>query len=78
MSAPFGSYSQCIPTRFKKDIVRAAMPDGSDLVALENMQRVLANINMQHRVTQSDMEIIFKEIGGTTKAIPADRLMTII
>ena len=72
------SYAQEIPTRFKKDIVRAARPDECDKIALEGMQKVIANINMEHRISRADMETIFQEIGGESKAIPADRLMNIL
>ena len=74
----FFSYAQEIPSRFKKDIVRAAKQDNTDRVALEGMQQVIANINMQHRISRSDMETIFREIGGEAGAIPAERFMSII
>lgn len=67
-----------MPSRFKKDLLRAAMTGESDRVALDGMQRVLTNINMQHRVTRSEMETIFREVGGNTDAIPVDRFMKII
>ena len=72
------SYAQCLPTRFKKDLIRAASSGQGDRVALDGMQRVLANINMDHRVTRSDIETIFQEIGGSTDAIPVEKLMRII
>jgi hypothetical protein len=78
LSFNFFSYAQEIPSRFKKDIVRAAKQDKTDRVALEGMQRVIANINMQHRISRSDMETIFRENGGETGAIPAERFMNII
>ena len=54
------------------------MAEKSDRIALEGMQKVLANINMAHRLTRSEMEIIFKEIGGSTDAISKENLMKII
>ena len=75
----FCSYTQEIPTRFKKDIVRAAQRVDNKDIVLEGMQRVIANINMEHRVSPTDMEIIFQEMGGgEAKAISPDRLMTIL
>lgn len=71
------SYAQCMPSRFKKDLL-SAMADKGDRVALDGMQRVLANINMADRVSRSDMEIIFKEIGGNAEAISKENLMKII
>jgi hypothetical protein len=77
-SLRYYSYTQEIPSRFKKDIVRAAKHDETDRIALEGMQRVITNINMEHMITRQDMETIFREIGGETKMIPADRFMKII
>ena len=51
------------------------MAEKNDRVALDGMQKVLANINMADRVTRSDLEIIFKEIGGSSKAISKENLM---
>jgi hypothetical protein len=77
-SLRYYSYTQEIPSRFKKDIVRAAKQDETDRIALEGMQRVITNINMEHRITPQDMETIFLEIGGETRMISADRFMKII
>ncbi len=54
------------------------MQGKSDRIALEGMQRVIANINMEHMVSRSEMETIFREIGGEAGAIPADRLLNLI
>jgi hypothetical protein len=54
------------------------MSENSDRIALHGMQKVLANIHMDHRVTKSDMEVIFKEIGGNAEAISKENLMKII
>ena len=59
----FTSYTQCIPSRFKKDIVRAAKDDDSEHIAIDGLQRVLANIGASQKVSRNDMEIIFSEIG---------------
>jgi hypothetical protein len=66
-----------MPSRFKKELL-SAMAEKGDRVALDGMQRVLANINMADRVSRSDMEIIFKEIGGNAEAISKENLMKII
>lgn len=54
------------------------MSEDSERVALDGLQKVLSNINMGHKVTRTEMETIFKEVGGSTEAIPVDRLMKII
>jgi hypothetical protein len=75
----FFSYAQTIPSRFKKDIARAAKQDKTNTrVGLEGMRQVMANINMEHRISCSEMETIFREIGGEKGAIPAERFMNLI
>lgn len=54
------------------------MTADSERVALDGMQKVLANINMGDRVTRVEMETIFQEVGGNTEAIHVDRLLKII
>ena len=71
------SYSREIPSRFKKDIVKAAMQQDSG-IAMEGLQRVLANINMQDRVSPRHMQVIFRELGGEAGIIPSERMMSII
>ena len=76
------SYSQEMRSRFKKDILsaakKAAKKDETDRVALEGMQRVLANINMQDKISPEEMDMIFHEMGGECRMIPTDRLMRIL
>jgi hypothetical protein len=76
------SYTQEIPSRFKKDILsaakKAAKKDETDRVALEGMQRVLANINMQDKISAQEMDMIFHEMGGECRMIPTDSLMRIL
>lgn len=57
------SYSQCIPSRFKKDIVRAAKDTESEHIAIEGLEKVLNNIGASQKVSRTDMEIIFSEMG---------------
>ena len=57
------SYSQCIPSRFKKDIVRAAKDAESEHVAIEGLEKVISNIGASQKVSRNDMEVIFSEIG---------------
>ena len=72
------SYTRCIPSRVQKDIVKAAKTNDADSIALDGMQRLIANIQMEHKVSYADMETIFREIGGANKTIPADQLIRII
>ena len=76
-------HSRCIPSRFQKDIIKVATKDnhqeGQDKVAITGIATLIANINMEHKVSKSDVETIFMEIGcPNKKTIPADQLMQII
>ena len=70
-----GSYTQECPSRFKKEIVRAAKKDDTNTIAVDGMQRVISNINMEHKVSKEDMELIFHEVGERNGTISADRFM---
>jgi hypothetical protein len=75
----FPSYTQELPGRFKKDIVKAATTlEHSDRIALKDMQRVLANIGVSHIMTNTEMQLIFEELGNGTGKIPAQRMTQII
>ena len=71
------SYRQCLPSRFKKDLVKAAKKDENGQIALVDLQQVIENISMQHKVSEQEMETIFQEMGESGK-ISADKFMTII
>mmetsp|Transcript_8385 Transcript_8385/g.17400 ORF Transcript_8385/g.17400 Transcript_8385/m.17400 type:complete len:119 (-) Transcript_8385:186-542(-) len=70
-------YSQCIPTRFKKDIVRAAKDEKSEHVAIEGLEKVMANIGASQKVSRNDMEIIFSEIGESGR-ISTEKMFKLI
>ena len=73
------SYTQALPSRFKKDIVRAAkLEDEATGIGMEGMQRVLENINMQDKISDHEMKVIFDEIGGESGEIPVDSMLKII
>jgi len=71
------SYTQEIPSRFKKDIVRAAADESNDRIALDGMQRVLTNIGAENCLTSSEMKILFEELGNGTH-MPVQNMSRII
>ena len=71
------SYTREIPSRFRKDIIQAAKSNETDRIALDGMQRVLSNINMQHKLSECEMKTIFRELGNDGE-IPVDRMLRII
>jgi hypothetical protein len=44
--------------------VKAATLEQSDRIALEGKQRVLANIGASHIMTNTEMQLIFEELGN--------------
>ena len=76
----FYSYSRELPSRFKKDIIRAAKQNESEAehIFLEGFQKVIANINMQHKVSHSDIRTIFYEIGDSSGKVRAERMLQML
>lgn len=75
MNNPLQSYAQSVPSRCKKDIVRAAKQEDTNNITIDGMQHVISNINMEHKVSRADVELIFREIGETNGMISTDRFM---
>jgi len=71
------SYSQEMPSRFKKEVVRAAKMPENEAVALEGLERVLHNIGASHKISLEDLQVIFNEL-GEAGSIPADRMVKLI
>jgi Ca2+-binding EF-hand superfamily protein len=77
----FHSYTQTVPSRFKKGIVAAAksrQKDENGLIGAAGMHRVMTNIKMADRITQQEMSIIFQGIGCESGLIHADEMMKFI
>lgn len=69
-------YQRELPSRFKKDILNAAMQDDSERVGVEGLHRVIQNIGVQHKVSREDVEIIFSEISeGEQGYIPTEQML---
>lgn len=71
------NYAQCIPTRFKKDIIRAAKEAETEHIALEGLQKVIANIGASSKVSRHDMELIFFE-NGVSGRISTEQMLKIL
>ncbi len=71
-SPRFFSYRQTFPKRFQKDIIKAASQVSSSnstlqsdggIISAEGIEHVLQNIAAGHKMTRSEIENIFREIG---------------
>lgn len=73
------SYTQELPTRFKKEVAAAALSyEQSDLIAMDGLQRVLHNIGAENRISEGDMKLIFHTIGNEHGEIPVLRFIEIL
>jgi hypothetical protein len=71
-------YTQEIPSRFKKDIIRAAAVEPSGKIASEGLEKVITNIGACHKVSREDVELIFREVGCAEGFIPAERMLQML
>jgi hypothetical protein len=80
------NYDREVPSRFKKDILKAAAVHGGKVsrngeveavVAMDSLKRVLGNIHMENRLTQQEMQALFEELGNG-KEIPAQNIIKFI
>jgi hypothetical protein len=77
------NYDREIPSRFKKELLKAATTTPldaaakSEVVAMDNLQRVLANIGAENRLTRNEIRCIFEELGNG-KEIPAQSMIKFI
>jgi hypothetical protein len=69
------SYAQCLPSRFKKDLIRAAT--SGDRIGMSGIQKVLGNIGAGNRLTETEIKTIFDKY-GTNGEIPSKDLVQII
>jgi hypothetical protein len=57
--------------------MKAATLEDSDHVAPHSLSRMLANIGAENRLSSSEIEVIFKELGNGTQ-IPAQNMVKIL
>jgi hypothetical protein len=74
------SYTQEIPTRFKKDIVSAAVAsnDKNAAVNVVGLQHVLKNIGAAHVLSVHEMHSIFMEMGNERGEIPTTKMVQLL
>jgi hypothetical protein len=72
------SYTQTIPSRFKKEIACAAANTSpaalnSSSIAPDGLQRLLVDIGAEHRLANDDLQAIFRQAGDQYGNIPTSR-----
>jgi hypothetical protein len=77
VSCFFFSYTQEIPTRFKKDIVNAAALQ-QPVVNATGLQHVLHNIGADHVMSVSEIQAIFREMGNEKGEISAQHMVQLL
>jgi predicted amino acid dehydrogenase len=73
------NYTQELPGRFKKEVIKAATQrqESADRIALGSFSQVLMNIGCQNRLTNTEIQCIFEELGNG-KEIPTKNLTKIL
>ena len=65
------SYRQCLPSRFKKDLVKVIASDG--------IETLLKNIGASERMTRTEIDTILSEAGSTDqKTVPANKMALLL
>lgn len=71
------NYTQELPSRCKKDIVKAADCQNSGNITLDGLQSIVKNIDAQSKVSMNEIESIFSEL-GKDKRISSSTLLNIL
>jgi ribosomal protein L20A (L18A) len=66
-----------MPSRFKKEVVSAAKERNEEIILIEGLERVLHNIGAAHKISRTEVEVIFNEL-GVSGYIPAERMLKLI
>jgi Ca2+-binding EF-hand superfamily protein len=73
------SYAQELPSRCKKEIIKAADKNGNGIITEEALCTMIDNIGASSRVSRSDIDNIIKELGDRSKStIGAEKVLQII
>jgi len=73
-------YQQELPSRCKKEVLKAATQDNDGLITIEGIETLLVNIGAEKKVSRSDVEIILSEIGqsGSNRTIRMDEMLQVL
>lgn len=74
------SYRQCLPSRFRKEVMKAAMTDPSkaDRIDMNGLRRVFANIGAIEQISEDEIQLIFEELGNDVGEIDIPRFKLLV
>eukprot|EP00591_Stephanopyxis_turris_P004529 CAMPEP_0195523656 /NCGR_PEP_ID=MMETSP0794_2-20130614/22988_1 /TAXON_ID=515487 /ORGANISM="Stephanopyxis turris, Strain CCMP 815" /LENGTH=134 /DNA_ID=CAMNT_0040653701 /DNA_START=230 /DNA_END=634 /DNA_ORIENTATION=+ len=79
------NYSQCTPTRFKKEMVSAMDKNQDGSVSVDDIDRILVNIGASHQFSRDELESVLYEMKtegrdqrDMTKSISIDKVLQLI
>jgi len=76
------NYVHELPSRCKKDVLKAAANGRSDsVITMDGIETLLINIGAENKVSRKDVEIIMSEIGeseSSSGAIHIDQMMRVL
>jgi Ca2+-binding EF-hand superfamily protein len=66
------SYGQELPSRFAKDVTKAADTDGDGFLSVEEIKKLLINIGAKDKLTPEEISAAMEEIGEMegSKGVP--------
>ena len=71
------SYTQELPSRFKKDVIRA-VKQNENMIQVESLERVLQNIGASDKISRSELSVILSEQGNGSGHLSAQELSHIL
>jgi Ca2+-binding EF-hand superfamily protein len=73
------NYSQELPSRFKKEVIKAIDTEGNGNISVDAFTTLLSNIGASDTVSKEDVHNIINELGdGSSETIPTDQVFEII
>eukprot|EP00568_Trieres_chinensis_P008481 CAMPEP_0183296442 /NCGR_PEP_ID=MMETSP0160_2-20130417/3990_1 /TAXON_ID=2839 ORGANISM="Odontella Sinensis, Strain Grunow 1884" /NCGR_SAMPLE_ID=MMETSP0160_2 /ASSEMBLY_ACC=CAM_ASM_000250 /LENGTH=127 /DNA_ID=CAMNT_0025458055 /DNA_START=247 /DNA_END=630 /DNA_ORIENTATION=+ len=73
------NYTQEVPSRFKKELVKAADKNKNGQIPVDGIECLLRNIGASDRITRKEIEILLSEAGDLErKTIPVDQMIKLI
>lgn len=73
------SYSYELPSRCKKEIIKAVDKQGSGVISVEGLNKLLENIGASSTMSKGELESIIHDFGDKSKStINTDKMMKLM
>ena len=69
------SFSDELPARFKKHVIKAVQSDGKEEIQIDSLNTILENIGRPDAcLSVEDQELVLKEAGVSSRSIPVSKM----